>query len=77
MLSTMNTYPVPSWQATQRMHLWRRLQQRLASAQHNPTLLALLEDEAAALSLGEEPANTRRDRTIASLQHLRVDHAQV
>jgi len=73
MLSTMNiSCDRPSWRSILRMHLWRRLQQRMEAAQHNPTLLALLEQEANALDLQE--IHSRQQRTIASLQHLRVIH---
>lgn len=75
MLSTMNISSKKSgWQATQRMHLWRRLQQRMAAAQGNPALLALLRKEAADLAL--EGITSRQQRTIAALQHLRVDHGE-
>jgi hypothetical protein len=62
----------PSWRSIQRMHLWRRLQQRMAAAQDNPTLLALLAQEAHDLQLKD--IHHRRQRTIAALQHLRVSH---
>lgn len=75
MLSTVNTFSDYSpWQATQRMHLWRRLQQRMVSAQGNPELLAMLNKEAADLAL--DGISTRQQRTIAALQHLRVDHRE-